>query len=172
MIKKIVLALLGVLLLVGSLASLKLLQFQTLFAQGANFVQPPTTVTTTEVKQDTWQPTLTAVGSVTAVQGVQISAEVAGTVKHIAFESGAAVQKGDLLVELDTGVEQAQLRSAIASVELAHANQERTRDLRGKKMIAQADLDTAEAQAKQAEAQIGFVFFECLESHRIAAIGP
>lgn len=154
MIKKIVLALLGVLLLVGSLASLKLLQFQTLFAQGANFVQPPTTVTTTEVKQDTWQPTLTAVGSVTAVQGVQISAEVAGTVKHIAFESGAAVQKGDLLVELDTGVEQAQLRSAIASVELAHANQERTRDLRGKKMIAQADLDTAEAQAKQAEAQI------------------
>ena len=154
MIKKIVLALLGVLLLVGSLASLKLLQFQTLFAQGANFVQPPTTVTTTEVKQDTWQPTLTAVGSVTAVQGVQISAEVAGTVKHIAFESGAAVQKGDLLVELDTGVEQAQLRSAIASVELAHANQERTRDLRGKKMIAQADLDTDEAQAKQAEAQI------------------
>lgn len=154
MIKKIIFSLLGVLLLVGSLAGLKLLQFQTLFAQGANFVQPPETVTTTEVKQDTWQPTLTAVGSVTAVQGVLLSAEVAGTVKHIAFESGAMVHTGDLVVELDTGVEQAQLRSAIASAELARANQERNRDLRGKKMISQADLDTTEAQAKQAEAQI------------------
>jgi membrane fusion protein (multidrug efflux system) len=154
MAKKIILALIGVLLLVGSLAGLKVLQFQTMFAQGANFTPPPETVTTAEVTQDTWQPTLTAVGSIAPVQGVMLSAEVAGTVKQIAFESGANVQVGELLVELDSGVEQAQLRSAIASAELARANLVRARDLRGKNMVSQADLDSANAQAKQADAQI------------------
>ncbi len=154
MAKKIILALIGVLLLVGSLAGLKVLQFQTMFAQGANFTPPPETVTTAEVTRDTWQPTLTAVGSIAPVQGVMLSAEVAGTVKQIAFESGANVRVGELLVELDSGVEQAQLRSAIASAELARANLVRARDLRGKNMVSQADLDSANAQAKQADAQI------------------
>lgn len=154
MAKKIILALIGVLLLVGSLAGLKVLQFQTMFAQGANFTPPPETVTTAEVTRETWQPTLTAVGSIAPVQGVMLSAEVAGTVKQIAFESGANVRAGELLVELDSGVEQAQLRSAVASAELARANLVRARDLRGKNMVSQADLDSANAQAKQADAQI------------------
>ncbi|MCB1826367.1 MAG: efflux RND transporter periplasmic adaptor subunit [Candidatus Competibacteraceae bacterium] len=154
MTKKIILALLGVLLLVGALASLKFLQFQTLFAQGANFTPPPETVTTAEVTRETWRPTLSAVGSIAPVQGVMLSAEVAGTVKRIAFESGANVRTGELLVELDNGVEQAQLRSAVASAELARANLARARDLRGKNMVSQADLDSANAQAKQADAQI------------------
>ena len=154
MAKKIILALVGVLLLVGSLAGIKILQFQAMSAQGANFAPPPETVTTAEVKRDTWQPTLTAVGSIAPVQGVMLSAEEAGTVKHIAFESGATARAGELLVELDNGVEQAQLRSAIASAELARANLARARDLRGKNMVSQADLDSANAQAKQADAQI------------------
>lgn len=154
MTKKIILTLVLVLVLVGLLAGIKGLQFQTMFAQGANFAQPPETVTTTEVKQDTWQPTLTAVGSVAAVQGVMLSAEMSGAVKNIAFESGATVRAGDLLVELDSSVEQAQLRSAMASADLARLNLERARELRGKKMMSQADLDSAEAQAKQANAQI------------------
>ena len=154
MTKKIILTLVIVLVLVGLLAGIKGLQFQTMFVQGANFAQPPETVTTTEVKQDTWQPTLTAVGSVAAVQGVMLSAEMSGAVKNIAFESGATVRAGDLLVELDSSVEQAQLRSAMASADLARLNLERARELRGKKMMSQADLDSAEAQAKQANAQI------------------
>ena len=154
MAKKIIFALIGVLLLVGSLAGLKVLQFQTMFAQGANFTPPPETVTTAEVTQETWQPTLSAVGSIASVQGVMLSAEVAGTVKQIAFESGANVRAGELLVELDSGVEQAQLRSAVASAELARANLVRARDLRSKNMVSQADLDSANAQAKQADAQI------------------
>ncbi len=154
MAKKIILALVGVLLLVGSLAGLKVVQFQTMFAQGANFAPPPETVTTAEVRRETWQPTLSAVGSIAPVQGVMLSAEVAGTVKHIAFESGANVRAGELLVELDSGVEQAQLRSAVASAELTRANLARARDLRGQKMVSQADLDSTEAQAKQADAQI------------------
>jgi membrane fusion protein (multidrug efflux system) len=125
-----------------------------MFAASADFAPPPETVTTIEVKRDIWQPTLNAIGSVTAVQGVTLSAEEAGTVRHIAFESGATVREGQLLVEFDAQVEQAQLRSAAANAELARANLARARDLRTKNMVSQADLETAEAQAKQTEAQM------------------
>ena len=153
MIKKVFLTLVGLLLLVGALAGAKVFQFKTMFAAGASIVPPPETVTTTEVRPDTWQPVLSAVGSVAAVQGVMLSAEEAGTVRHIAFESGATVKTGDLLLQLDTAVEQAQLRSAAAAADLARANLARARDLRAKSMVSQADLETAEAQTKQADAQ-------------------
>ncbi|MFZ1828860.1 MAG: efflux RND transporter periplasmic adaptor subunit [Candidatus Competibacteraceae bacterium] len=154
MTKKILLTLTGLLLLIGALVGVKLLQFQTMFAASADFAPPPETVTTVEVKRDLWQPTLNAIGSVTAVQGVTLSAEEAGTVRRIAFESGATVREGQLLVEFDAQVEQAQLRSAAANAELARANLARARDLRIKNMVSQADLETAEAQAKQTEAQM------------------
>ena len=154
MAKKILFTLAGLLLLIGALAGVKLLQFKTLFAAGADFTPPPETVTTSEVRQDRWQPTPNAIGSVVAVQGVTLSAEEAGTVRRIAFESGATVRAGQLLVEFDVEVEQAQLRSAEASAELARANLARARELRPKNMMSQADLDAANAQAKQAEAQI------------------
>jgi len=153
MIKKVLLTLAGLLVLVGALAGAKVFQFTTMFAAGASFAPPPETVTTAQVKPDTWQPVLSAVGSVAAVQGVMLSAEEAGTVRQIAFESGAKVNSGNLLLQLDTSVEQAQLRSAAAAADLARANLARARDLRAKNMVSQADLETAEAQTKQADAQ-------------------
>ncbi|MDQ5910779.1 MAG: rane fusion protein multidrug efflux system [Pseudomonadota bacterium] len=157
MTKKILLTLAGLLLLIGALVGIKLSQFQAMFAAGASFTPPPATVTTIAVKQDRWQPTLNAIGSVAAVQGVTLSAEEAGTVRNIAFESGARVREGQLLVELDVQVEQAQLRSAIADAELTRANLARNRELRVKNLVSQADLDATEAKAKQAEAQIDHV---------------
>jgi hypothetical protein len=143
MTKKIIFTLIGLLALVGLLVGTKVLQFKTMFAQGASFTPPPETVTTAEVKPDRWQPTLTAIGSITAVQGVMVSAEISGIVKDIAFESGATVKAGELLVELDAAIEQAQLRSAAASADLARANLERARTMRGKNMVSAADFDAA-----------------------------
>ena len=154
MIKKVFFTLASLLLLIGALAGTKVFQFKTMFAADDAAAPPPETVTTAEVKPDTWQPTLSAVGSVVAVQGVRLSAEEAGTVRNIAFESGATVKTGELLLELDTSVEQAQLRSAAASADLARANLARSRDLRPKNLVSQADLETTEAQAKQADAQM------------------
>ena len=154
MLKKIILTIVFLVLLIGALVGLKLQQFQTMFAAGAKMTQPPTTVTTHPVTADAWQPTLDAVGSVVAVQGVTVSAEVAGTVQRIAFESGATVRAGEVLVELDDDVEQAQLRSASASADLARLNLERARNLRPRNLVSQSDLDSAEAQAKQANAQV------------------
>ncbi len=154
MTKKIIFTIVGLLLLVGALAGLKLSQFQTMMAQGAQFAPPPETVTTAEVKPDRWQSTLTAIGSVAAVQGVTVSAEISGTIKNIGFESGVTVKAGEVLVELDTAIEQAQLRSAAAAADLARANLDRAHAMRGKNMISAADFDAAEAQAKQTVAQM------------------
>ncbi len=117
-------------------------------------VVPVEAVTTAKAQQQTWNPTLYSVGTLTAENGVTMAAEVAGTVAKIDFESGATVEKGTLLAQFDVSVEQAQLRSAEASAELARLNAERIRELRHKDTLAQADLDTVEAQLKQAEASV------------------
>jgi membrane fusion protein (multidrug efflux system) len=96
---------------------------------------------------------LPAVGSVTPAQGVVVAPEIGGTVAEIAFESGASVNKGDLLVRLDTSSEEAQLRAAEATAQLAKANLDRARELRQSNTNSPAELDAADAQAKQAQAQ-------------------
>ncbi|MGB8239224.1 MAG: biotin/lipoyl-binding protein, partial [Pseudolabrys sp.] len=75
---------------------------------------PPTTVTSASVKEEDWAPTLTAVGSVSAVQGAVVSAELAGVVSEINFDNGAEAKKGEVLMKLDASQEEALLRSAEA----------------------------------------------------------
>ena len=123
-------------------------------AEGAKFAPPPAAVTTVVVKSQTWQPVLRAVGSLKAVHGVTLSTDLAGIVSQIAFESGTAVKKGDLLVKLDTQQEDAQLRSSEARLILAKADTDRKRDLIAKKAIAQSDWDTAESQLAQMQASV------------------
>lgn len=154
MSKKIVTAIFGVVLVFVVLAGIKALQIHSMIAAGAAMAQPAQAVTSTEVRQETWQPTLSAVGSVSAVQGVTVSAELAGTVTEIAFESGATVNKGDLLVQLDIAAEEAQLRSAQADAELTRLELERARDLQQRKVIAASEWDTAQAKNKAAIAQV------------------
>lgn len=89
----------------GALGAIKVIQFKTMMAAGAAMVLPPETISTDEVKQETWPSTLTAIGSVTAHQGVTVTADIPGTIREIAFESGAAVKEGDLLVQLDVSAE-------------------------------------------------------------------
>lgn len=153
MIKKIAFTCLALLLVLGAIAGIKALQIRALIASGKSMVPPPDAVTTADVRAETWETTLNAIGSFAAVQGVTLSAEVAGTVSKIDFESGASVAAGAVLVELDTSVEQAQLRSAEATAELARLNLTRARELRLQNTNSQADLDSADAQAKQAAAQ-------------------
>jgi len=152
MAKKIILTLLGLVCLIGLLGWSKLAQFKAMSAQSSG--PQPDSVSTAEVKEERWQPTYDAVGSITAVQGVVVSAEVAGKITRIAFESGAEVKAGDLLIELDTSTEQAQLRSAEAAAQLAEVSLVRARDLLEKQSTSQADLDAADAQSKSAQAQL------------------
>lgn len=153
MIKKFLLTSLGLVAIVGLLGGTKMLQFATMKAAGAAMVPPPETVTATAVKEETWPNTVQATGSVEAVQGVTVASELAGQVSKIAFESGATVKAGDLLVKLDTSIEEAQLEAAEADAALAKANADRARDLIAKGTISQSELDAAVAQLKASAAQ-------------------
>lgn len=149
---KIILAIVLALLIVGGLGAIKMAQFKKMMAGAAGAAMPPETVSSAIVKEEQWQATLSAIGSIAAVQGINVTPDLPGTVREIAFESGAVVAPGDLLVRLDTSAEEAQLRSVEAQVNLARVNLERVRTLRGQNMIAQAELDVAEATLKQHEA--------------------
>jgi membrane fusion protein (multidrug efflux system) len=146
---KIAIAIVISLVVVGTLAGVKAAQIKTMLAGAKAFTQPPESVSAAVVRQEKWQNTLTAIGSVSAVQGVNVATEIAGTVKEIAFESGAIVKQGDLLLRLDTSTEEAQLSAVKAQLELARLNLERARTLTSGNTMSQADLDAAEATMKQ-----------------------
>ncbi|MDA8138941.1 MAG: efflux RND transporter periplasmic adaptor subunit, partial [Desulfobacteraceae bacterium] len=144
---------LGLLVLVALLGGIKGLQIRKMIAQGAQFVPPPETVTTAEAQNMEWESVLTAVGSLEAVHGIMVTAELSGKVAQINFESGAKVKAGDLLVQQDISSETAQLRAAEATVALTKLNYERAKQLLPEKVMSHADFDNAEAQFKQASAQ-------------------
>jgi membrane fusion protein (multidrug efflux system) len=143
----IILGLLGLVALIGGI---KFLQINTLIHMKS--VVPLEAVSTTAVKLETWQEALTSVGSLSAVQGVTVAAELDGKIVEIAFEAGSTVKAGDLLVRQDTSAEEAQLRSAEANVDLTRVNLERTRELLAKATVSQSQFDADAANAKQAVA--------------------
>ncbi len=153
MFKRISITAGGLILLVGLLGGIKLLQFQTMFAAGAAMTLPPEPVTTAAVRAEAWSPAIEAIGSLSAVQGVIVAAELDGKIVHVTFEPGTAVKAGDLLVQQDTSTEEAQLRAAEASVALAKISLNRAKELVAQATISQSELDSADAQFKQAVAQ-------------------
>ena len=154
MTKRIIFTILGVLFIMGILGGIKGLQIQRMIAIGSQSTPPPETVTTAVVRSESWESLITSVGSLEAVQGVMLTAELPGKVVRIAFEPGTKVQAGDLLIQQDTSSEEAQLRAAKATVALAKIELERSSKLLGKKAVAQAKYDSDDAQYKEAVAQI------------------
>jgi len=151
--RKILIAASGLIAVVAVLAGIKALQIRALIKSGADFSIPAETVSAAEVKQETWESLLPAVGSVSAVQGVVLRAELAGTVREIAFDSGATATKGQVLVRLDTSSEDAQLRAAEAQADLAQHNLTRAVDLRKQGVISESDYDSVESAAHQTAGQ-------------------
>lgn len=142
------------LLLIAGLAYFKFLQFKKGMAMMKLMAPPPPAVTTMVVKAQKWQPTLQSVGSLKAVNGVVVSTDLAGVISDITFESGKTVNKDDLLIKLDTKQETAQLSSAEARRDLAKLTLIRQKELFSKKASSQAEFDSANAEARQAEAQV------------------
>ena len=142
-----VLAILGLLLVIGGLVYVKFAQISMLIGMGeamASAGPPPEAVSTTPAALQTWEASLQAVGTVASARGVQISSEVPGVVKKIGFDSGKLVKKGDVLVVLDSRVERAQLASAQVRRDLALTNVKRARALGAAGAESQAQLDADE----------------------------
>ena len=149
------LMLMAVIGVVGILGAVKTLQIQAAIAQASSFLPPPEAVTTIKAQQEPWPSSLAAIGTVHAVRGVTVSADLPGVVESITFESGRPVREGEVLVRLDTRQERAQLAAAESQRDLARLNLDRARGLVGQGIVAQADLDRASAEHQQAEARVG-----------------
>ena len=142
-------------LVVAILGFVKYRQISAAIAANKSFSPPPEAVTTVVAKQAEWSSTIDAVGSIAPMKGVTLSADLAGVVAAVSFNSGAHVAEGQVLVQLDIRQEKAQLASAEAQLELARVNLDRSKALLDQKAIAQSDYDVASAQFKSAEAAVG-----------------
>jgi membrane fusion protein (multidrug efflux system) len=149
---KIFIAILIVLAAFFVLAGIKAWQIKSMITFYKAFPPPSATISTALVQEEQWHDSLSAVGSINAEQGVIVAPEIAGMVSEIDFESGANVNKGDLLVKLDTSSEDAQLRAAQAQTDLAKITAERDRQLHKDNTVSQSELDQAEADLKQMQA--------------------
>jgi membrane fusion protein, multidrug efflux system len=155
MAKRMVLMLIVAAAVIGGLGFVKFHQIQVAIAQGASFQMPPTAVTTVVAQRETWPSTMTVIGTAAAIQGVTVSADLPGTIDKIHFESGQWIKEGDILVELDTRQERAQLASLEAQRDLAKVNYDRAQELVKAGVISKSDYDSAFAQQKATEAQVG-----------------
>ena len=148
----LMLAVAGVLL--SALGFVKFKQIQTAVQAASSFAPPPEAVTSIVAKKDQWSGTMGVIGTVEAVHGVTVSADLPGTIAKITFESGQAVRAGEVLVELDTRQERAQLAALEAQRDLAKVNYSRMEQLLKEGVISRAEYDSATAQQRATEANV------------------
>jgi len=155
MLKRMIVMLTVTFAIVAGLGFVKVKQVQNMIAQGAAYQPPPEAVTTIVATEEKWPSTLTAIGTVAAVRGVTVSADLPGVVDRIAFESGQAVHEGDVLALLDTRQERAQLAAAEAQRDLSQVNFGRIQGLLDERVVSRAEFDQATASERQARARVG-----------------
>lgn len=152
MIKKLAIVLTGFVAVVLLLGAVKTAQVQEMMS--VSHVMPPTAVTTAEAKAVEWQPYISAIGTLAPVEGATLSADADGIVSRISAENGSSVKAGDVLVELDTSVELAQLAAAESRANLAKISFERAKDLWDRNANSKSEFDAADATLKQAIAEV------------------
>ncbi|MGB9073933.1 MAG: efflux RND transporter periplasmic adaptor subunit [Terriglobales bacterium] len=153
MAKRMILMLGVTVVLLTALGFVKFRQIQSA-VHAAAFQPPPEAVTSIVAQREQWPATMSVIGTMEAVHGVTVSADLPGTVARINFESGKPVQKGDVLVELDTRQERAQLAALEAQRDLARVQYGRMQQLVKEGVISRVEYDQATAQQKATEANV------------------
>jgi membrane fusion protein, multidrug efflux system len=155
-----VLVVAGLLLIVAALAGVKGAQIGSLMAMGKQMQKagpPPEAVGSAVAQAQSWETTLSAVGSISGLKSVAVSNQVPGVITRIRFESGRVAEQGEILVQLDTDVERAQLSSAEARRDLAVQMANRARTLAKENVITRAQLDEAEAQFRTSQSDLATI---------------
>lgn len=147
-------AIVAMLFFIAAVAGWKALQISKAIAAGKAFRMPPDAVTSFVVAEETISPVLESVGSISSPQGVMLSADLPGTISAIRFESGSNATNGQILVQLDTRQEEAQLRTAQAKLDLAQHNLARNTGLRQSHVIADFAYDESKSQYNAALASV------------------
>lgn len=154
MIKRLLIAIVALVLVVGGIVGYNLFRSKMIAQFFANMKQPPVAVSVSEVKPITWTPGLEAIGTASAVRGTELAVEMGGTVQEIHFKANDRVEKGQLLLQIDDRSERADLTSAKAALDLAETNLKRARQLAQRGVSATSNLDQAEASAQEARATV------------------
>jgi membrane fusion protein (multidrug efflux system) len=152
-----VIVILGLVVVIGTLVAIKGSQIAMLMGMGEQMKKagpPPEVVSTAPAKKQTWEMTLSAVANVVSAKGVEVSNDAPGIVSRLHFDSGDTVKEGDILVELDTSVERAQLTSLRARRALAETSAKRSEALAKSGAVAQAQVDADVAQLKSLTADV------------------
>ena len=155
-----VIVIVGLVALVGALVAIKGAQIGMLMGMGEQMKKagpPPEVVSTVVAQRQTWEDTLSAVASVVSAKGVSVSNDAPGLVSRLHFDSGDAVKQGQLLVELDTSVERAQLASLRAKRELATISVNRSKALATSGAAPQAQVDVDESTLKSLSADLNAI---------------
>jgi membrane fusion protein (multidrug efflux system) len=152
--KRMVYMLLGILLLVGAVDGWKYYGYMKYQKTAAAAPVPSSTVTSTKAEFQQWQPQITAVGTLRALRGVDVTTEVAGLVRSIHFKSGDEVKTGQLLAQLNADSDVALLRSLEAAADLANTVYERDKELLAAEVLCKAQVDTDDADLKSKRAQV------------------
>ena len=120
----------------------------------ATMKQPAQVVTAAKVEAKTWTPSISAIGTAKAANGVELAFETAGIVKEIKFKANQNIRQGETLVQLDDTVERADLLDVQAAVKTAESNFERAKTLSTRGYGTEANFDQASALLAAARSRL------------------
>jgi membrane fusion protein (multidrug efflux system) len=153
-IKNVFFTVLGIIVVIAAIVLVKFLQISTLIETGKNMQEPATTISAEKVQAYEWESTLTAIGSLEAAKGLEVTADLSGRITKILFDAGSEVEVGDLLVEQDISTEKAQLRAAKSAAALAKNNFSRVRQLYQRKVASKSEYDSSQNAYQSALAEV------------------
>lgn len=154
MIKRFAIAIVLLVIVCGGIVGFNIFRAHAIKQFFATMKKPAMAVSTVTVQPVTWQPGISAIGTVGARRGVDVAVETSGTVTKINFNANQDVEKGDVLVQLEDEVERADLASARSALKLAQDNLKRIRQLADRGVSATSALESAQSQATQAESSV------------------
>jgi membrane fusion protein (multidrug efflux system) len=154
MTKRMIIVIAGLVVVFGGVLGWNALKGHFIAEAMAKMANPAQTVSAMKAPLLTWQPTLHAVGSLRAVQGVDVTTEIGGLVADIKFKSGEHVKAGDLLVQLDVSADKAKLQGLEAAAKLAEINYKRDKTLIDKRAISQSQLEQDKSKLDSAKADV------------------
>ncbi|TPE52232.1 efflux RND transporter periplasmic adaptor subunit [Amaricoccus solimangrovi] len=154
MIKRLIIAVILLGLVVGGIVGFNLFRDKMIGQFFANRQPEPVAVSTVAVEPGTWTPGVEAIGTARAKQGVELGVETPGIVKQIRFQANDEVEAGEILVQLDDAIEQADLAAANATLNLSETQLKRQQTLQARGVTAANDLDEAQASATSARAEV------------------
>lgn len=153
MSKRLIIAVISLVIITVGVASF--LYWQTVQRQAAKPQGfPPAMIAATEIKQENWQPSLQSIGSLVAINGINVSTEVNGIVSEIVFKSGQPIEQGQVLIRLDDAVDEAALEALRAERKLTQVQFHRAKDLLKKRVTSKSEYDEAEARYDAATARL------------------